>query len=76
MKQHLECAHTRSEHNKKDDDLQLLISTFITARNIAGIYWVIFSCFNSVYSPIIFPCWYYDYLTETTNQFAQLQNWI
>ena len=41
---------TRSEHNKEDDDLQLLISPFITARNIACIY----SCFNSVYSPILF----------------------
>jgi len=24
------CAHTRLEHNKEDDDLQLLISPFIT----------------------------------------------
>ena len=48
------CAHTRSEDNKEDNDLQLLISLFITARKIAGIYWVIFSCFNSVYSPILF----------------------
>jgi len=39
------CTHTMSEHNKEDDDLQLLISR---------IYWVIFSCFNSVYSPILF----------------------
>jgi len=37
---------------------------FITARKIAGIYWVIFSCFNSVYSPILFSCWYNDYLTN------------
>jgi len=43
-----------SEDNKEDDDLQLLISPFITARKITGIYWVIFSCFNSVYSPILF----------------------
>jgi len=48
------CAHTRSKHNKEDDDLQLLITPFITARKIAGIYWVISSCFNSVYSPILF----------------------
>jgi len=48
------CTHTRSEHNKEDDDLQRLISPFITARKIAGIYWSIFSCFNSVYSPILF----------------------
>jgi len=47
------CAHTRSEHNKEDDDMQLLISSFITAKKIAGIYWVIFSCFNSVSSPIL-----------------------
>jgi len=62
---------------KEDDDLQLLqllILPFITATKIAGIYWVIFSCFNSVYSPILFSCWYYYYLTETTNQSAQIQN--
>ena len=59
------CTHTRSEHNKEDDDLQLLISPFITATKIASIDWVIFSCFNSVYtcSLILF----YDYITETTN---------
>ena len=67
------CTHTRSENNKEDDDLQLLISPFITATKIAGIYWVIFSCFISVYSPILFSCWYYYYLTETTNQLAQIQ---
>ena len=50
----LTCAHTRSEHNKEDDDLPLLISPFITARKIAGIYWVIFSCFNSVYGQFYF----------------------
>ena len=33
-------AHTRSKHNKEDDDLQLFISPFTTARKIAGIYWV------------------------------------
>ena len=33
--QHLD---TRSEHNKDDDDLQLLISPFTTGRKIAGIY--------------------------------------
>jgi len=55
------CTHTRSEHNKEDDDLQCLISPFITASKIAGIYWVIFSCFNSVYSPILFSCWYYNF---------------
>ena len=32
------CTHTRSEHNKEDDDLQLLISPFITSIKIAGIY--------------------------------------
>jgi len=48
---HIQGQNTMS---KEDDDLQLLISTFLTARKIAGIYWVIFSCFNSVYSPIIF----------------------
>ena len=63
-----EATLTRSEHNKEDDDLQLLIWPFITARKIAGIYWVIFSCLNSVSSPILFSCWYCDYLTETTNQ--------
>ena len=31
------CTHTKSEHNKEDDDLQLLISPFITSSNIAGI---------------------------------------
>ena len=67
-------AQTRSEHNKEDDDLQRLISPFITARKIAGIYWVIYSCFNSVYSPILCSCWYYDHLTDTTNQLAQIQN--
>ena len=60
------CTHTRSENNKEDDDLQLLISPFITATKI--------SCFNSVYSPILFSCWYYDYITETTNQSAQIEN--
>ena len=29
-----------------------LISLFTTARKIAGIYWVIFSCFNFVYCPV------------------------
>jgi len=59
---------------KEDDDLQFLISPFITATKIAGIYRVIFSCFNSAYSPILVQCWYYDYITETTNQSAQLEN--
>jgi len=56
MKQHLD-MYTRLEHNnlnKEDDDLKLLISPFITTTKIAGIYWVIFLCFNSVYSPILF----------------------
>jgi len=51
-----------STTNKEDDDLQLLISPFISATKIATIEWVIFSCFNSVYSPILFYCWYYDYI--------------
>jgi len=52
----LTCANTRTKHNKEEDYWQLLISPFITltARKIEGIYWVIFSCFNSVYSPILF----------------------
>jgi len=41
-------AHTRSNHNKEDDDLQLLISPFITARKIAGICWVKISGFQFV----------------------------
>ena len=53
-------------NNKEDDDLQLLISPFITATKI--------SCFNSVYSPILFSCWYYDFITETTNQSVQIEN--
>ena len=52
----------------------MMISPFIAAKKIAGIYWVIFSCFNSVYSPILFKCWYYDYITETTNQLAKIEN--
>jgi len=31
-------TQTRSKHNKEDDDLQLMISPFTTARKIAGIY--------------------------------------
>ena len=41
-KLNLSCTHTRSEHNKEDDDLQILISPFITATKIAVIYRVIF----------------------------------
>jgi len=52
---------------KEDDDLQLLISPFITARKIAGIYWVIFSCFNFVYNPNLVSCWHCDYLTVSPN---------
>jgi len=43
-----------SKHNTDDDDLQLLISLFITARKIAGFYWVICSCFSFITSPILF----------------------
>ena len=51
MKQHLDmCTYKVTEHNKEDDDLQLLILPFITATKIAGIYWVIFSCFSSISS--------------------------
>jgi len=74
MKQHLDMWTYKVGPQQKDVDLHFLISPFITARKISGIYWVIFSCFNSVYSPILFSCWYYDYLTETTNQLAQIQN--
>jgi len=54
--------HVHIQGRNTTKKLQLLISLFITARKIAGIYWVIFSCFNFVYSPILFSCWYYDYL--------------
>ena len=48
----------------------LMKPPFITARKIAGIYWVISSCFNSV---SIFMLVSYDYSTETMNQLAQIQ---
>jgi len=66
IKQHLDMYTYSSEHCTDDGDLQLFISPFITARKVAGIYWVIFSCFNSVYSPILFSCRYYGYLNETS----------
>ena len=66
------CAHTRSEHSKEDEDLQLLISPFITARKIADIYWVIFSCFNSVYSPILFSCWLFNWDYESVSPKTEL----
>jgi len=50
MKQHLDMCTYEVGTQQKDDGLQL----FITARNIAGIYRVIFSCFNFVYCPILF----------------------
>jgi len=54
MKQHLDICTYKVVTHKEDDDLQLLISPFITARKIAGIHWVIFSCFSSVYNQILF----------------------
>jgi len=63
-----------SENNKEDDDLQLLISPFITATKTTCIYWVIFSCFHCVFSPILFSWWYYYYFNGATNQLSHIPN--
>jgi len=73
---HIDEVTLRHVHIQGRNTTKKTIAIGITARKIAGIYWVIFSCFNSVYSPILCSCWYYGYLTETTNQSAQIQNWI
>ena len=73
------CTHTRSERNKEDDDLQLLISPFTTAIKIAGIYWVIFSCFSSISSPFfvffILSLSNWDYKSDCPNRKLNLIKW-
>ena len=61
MKQHLDMCTYKVETQQR---WRWLDTVDIAIHKFAGIYWVTFSCFSSISSPILFLVWYYYYLTE------------
>jgi len=70
------CTHKRSEHNTEDDDLQLNFDIVIHNRYKDRRYLLGYLLMFPYIVQFCFNFMYYDYITETTNQSAKIENQI